>query len=149
MTERLFSDAAASAYALRRWLEHDVRRTATLILWSVYSPAEGLSELQGIGRMHDIRCKRLDCSSDMVAREMLVEEYRRQSAIHEATCANVRAAVLTALRDAGDQERAAAAAARIAEAAELPPPPHLFGGAIEAAIREFRFAAKRWTRGAA
>ena len=143
MSERLISDAAASAYLLRQWLQHDARRAAAMILWGVYSPGEALEELQGLARLADIRAGRLQCSTYDVSRRMLIEEYRRQAACHADTEQSIYAAVGAALRAGMGTEAAANTAAQIATTARLPPPPYTVTRAIEAALSSVRRRQRR------
>jgi hypothetical protein len=143
---RMISDAAASAYMVRQWLAHDVERAAICIWWGLYSPADALEEVQGLGRLLDIRVRRLDCSTDAVAREMLVEAYRRQGDLHHATVEAIKTAVLASLRAGDDRATVARVAASAAKGRRLPPPPAFVTKALEDAAAEFRAAETWWKK---
>jgi hypothetical protein len=144
-SNRLISDAAASAYGLRIWLAHDVARIVTGIFWQTYPPGDALDLVKGLARSIADAVGGLDCSSDQVARQMLVDEYRRQRHRHEATSEAIQAAVLDALRAGLDRKAVEAAVKIVVKEQTLAPPPWLVTQAKEDAAAEFRIAEDWWT----
>jgi hypothetical protein len=145
MTERLISGAAAEACFLKWAMRDHAARLAALVHWGGYTSAEALEEMQGLTLWRRNRAG-YKCDHRRAGRELLIEVYREQAGRHQDTAKAVKSAVLAELRAGGDQERAAAMAAEVAQSAALPPPPHIFADAIESALREFRFASARWNR---
>ena len=116
---------------VRQWLGQDAERVAALVCWGVYTERDALEELRGLGRLADIRCKRLDCSTDAVARDMLEEELHRQGRAHRDTEKAISSAALAVLLDGGNLDEAAKASALVARVARLPPPPAIVTSAME------------------
>jgi hypothetical protein len=145
MTERLIADTDAQACFLKWHLHGHAERLAAFMHWGAYTPAEALEEIQGLALWRRNRAG-YKCDHRRAGRELLVEVYRQQAAKHQATAQAIRSAVLAELRADGGQERAADAAAVVAQSASLKPPHHIFAEAIESALREFRFASARWNR---
>jgi len=132
-------------YFLRRWLNRDASRIATLVHWAVYDEVLARKELRGIAYGYAVRAKMDGLKWRPVSDQAFADAYAMQETQHRDSLAAMTGAAMAAIQSGGGVTEARQAIGQTAITRPLAPPLWLLEQALAEAMQEHRRAAA-WTR---